>query len=124
MGFLDTVLSELPQEHTSSSSSGVPAALASLLQGGEGGALQNLAERFKSAGLGQAFDSWLSNEPNQPVAPDDVHRALGENQVQTMAAQAGMSKTELLPLLAQYLPRIVDRLSPQGQMPESGGAAA
>lgn len=120
MGFLDTVLGELPQEHANSASSGIPAALTGLLQGDAGGGLQNLAEKFKSAGLGQAFDSWVSNEPNHPVAADDVHRALGEEQVQSMAAQTGMSKSELLPLLAQYLPKIIDRLSPQGQITEPG----
>ena len=108
-------------------SSGVPAMLTSLLQGGGGGGLSNLAEQFKSAGLGQMLNSWVSQEPNQPVAGDDVHRALGEDQVQAMAAQTGMSKSELLPLLALYLPKIIDRLSPHGQMTEpadAGGAIA
>ncbi|MGH7030691.1 MAG: YidB family protein [Stellaceae bacterium] len=122
MGLLDTLLGELPQEHANSASSGVPAALTSLLQGGEGGGLSNLAEKFKSAGLGQVFESWVSKEPNQPVAENDVHRALGEDQVQAMAAQSGMSKSELLPLLAQYLPKIIDRLSPQGEIAEPGEA--
>jgi uncharacterized protein YidB (DUF937 family) len=118
MGLLDTVLDELPQEHAANPGAGIPAALTSLLQGGQGGGLTTLAQRFKAAGLGQAFDSWVGNGPNQPVAADDIHQALGHDQVQGIAEQIGMSKDELLPLLAQYLPKIVARLTPQGHIPD------
>lgn len=120
MGFLDTILGALPQEHASSENSGVPAALTQLLQGGAGGGLGGLAEKFNSAGIGHIFESWVGNQANQSVDPDDVHRALGADQVQAMADQTGMSKGELLPLLAQYLPKIIDQLSPQGRLPQAG----
>ncbi|HEY4040493.1 MAG TPA: YidB family protein [Rhodopila sp.] len=102
---LDTIMNELPQEHAASQNSGVPAALTSLLEHGEGGGLIALAEKFNSAGLGQAFESWVGNGPDHAVAPEDLHRALGSEQVQNLAERSGMSKGELLPLLAQYLPK-------------------
>ena len=122
MGIFDTIINELPQEHANAGNGGIPAVLEGLLSGGQGGVLGDLAGKFRSAGLGQIFDSWVGDSANRPVAPDDVHRALGHEQVQAMAAQSGMSTGQLLPLLAQYLPKIVDRLTPQGRLPDGGQA--
>lgn len=118
MGLLDTIMSELPREHTSGEGSGITTVLAGLLQSGQGAGLSGLAQKFNAAGLGQAFGSWVGNGPNQPVGPDEVHRALGPDQVQGIAQQSGISKDELLPLLAQYLPKIVSQLTPQGRLPD------
>jgi uncharacterized protein YidB (DUF937 family) len=81
----------------------------------------DLLQRFQAAGLGHVADSWVGNGPNQPINPEDLHRALGDEQVQSMARQSGMSTSQLLPLLARYLPTIVDRMTPNGQLPQRGG---
>ena len=83
--------------------------------------LGDLLQRFQGAGLGHAADSWVGTGPNQPISPQDLHRALGDEQVQSLARQSGMSASQLLPLLAQFLPTIVDRMTPNGQLPSSGG---
>lgn len=83
--------------------------------------LNDLLQRFNAAGLGHAAGSWVGTGPNQPVNPQDLQRALGEQQVQDMSRQSGMSTAQLLPLLAQYLPMIVDRMTPNGRVPERGG---
>jgi uncharacterized protein YidB (DUF937 family) len=82
--------------------------------------LADVVSRFDQAGLGDAARSWVGNGPNQAIGPDDVQRALGEERVRGLAQQSGMSTTQLLPLLAQYLPMIVDRMTPNGQMPRAG----
>src|ERR671938_378280 len=63
--------------------------------------LEDVLQRFQGAGLGHVADSWVSNGPNQPISPQALHRALGGEQVESMARQSGMSTSELLPLLAQ-----------------------
>jgi len=78
--------------------------------------LSSLLDRFRSAGLENVAQSWIGHGPNQQISPDELHRALGPEQVQNMAAQSGMPASQLLPLLAQYLPMIVDRLTPQGRL--------
>jgi uncharacterized protein YidB (DUF937 family) len=118
MGMLDTIMDELPPEHAATPDIGIPAALSGLLDQGRGGGLLVLAEKFKAAGLGQAFRSWVGNGPNQPVAPQELHDALGADQVQQMAQQTGMSKDEFLPLVAAYLPKIIARLTPEGRLPD------
>lgn len=82
--------------------------------------LSDVVSRFDQAGLGHATRSWVGKGPNEAVSPEDVHRALGDERVRGLAAQSGMSTAQLLPLLAEYLPMIVDRMTPNGQMPRAG----
>jgi uncharacterized protein YidB (DUF937 family) len=81
--------------------------------GGIGGLLATLEQ----AGLGQAVQSWIGTGNNQPVSPDQLHSALGEEQVQSMASHSGMSTRDLLLQLSQHLPAIIDSLTPHGQLP-------
>jgi uncharacterized protein YidB (DUF937 family) len=83
--------------------------------------LHDVLDRFHEAGLGDAARSWVGTGSNQQVSPEDVHRALGDDKVRQLSHQSGMSTQQLLPLLAQYLPMIIDRLTPNGQLPQRGG---
>jgi uncharacterized protein YidB (DUF937 family) len=104
VGLLDTIVNESPQEHAAAPKTGIAAALERLLRNNQGGTgLMAIAEKLDTAGLGEAFQSWINPGANKPVAAQDLHQALGEDQVQSLAEQSGMSKDELLPLLAQYL---------------------
>ena len=53
----------------------------------------------------------------------DAHQlqaVLGSDTVQRLAGQLGLNPAELSGQLAQWLPQIVDRLTPQGQLPAQG----
>jgi uncharacterized protein YidB (DUF937 family) len=120
MGLMDMILGGLPQEHATASpggGGGLGGAIAGLLANRQAGGMNGLVESFAAAGLGHVVQSWIGTGANQPVAPQDLHRALGDDRVQAMSAQTGMSAAQLLPLLAQHLPGIVDRLTPTGQVP-------
>jgi uncharacterized protein YidB (DUF937 family) len=81
------------------------------------GGLGDLLQKLEQGGLGPAVQSWVGNGQNQPVSPQDLHSALGQEQVQQAAAQTGMGTQELLALLAQNLPAIIDKMTPNGQVP-------
>jgi uncharacterized protein YidB (DUF937 family) len=117
MGLLDEIIGTLPQQQTAAGG-GLPNAIAGLLTNRQTGGMNGLMERFASAGLGHVFQSWVDPGPNQPISSEGIHRALGGNEVQAIAAQSGMSTSQLLPLLAQFLPTIVDKLTPHGQLPQ------
>lgn len=95
--------------------------------GGLGG-LDGLAERFGQAGLGGAVDSWIGTGANQPISPEDLRRALGSDALSELARRAGLGGAgassgggpDLTALLAQILPVLIDRLTPQGRAPQSG----
>jgi uncharacterized protein YidB (DUF937 family) len=104
MGLLDQIIGELPQEHASTGEGGVPTAILDLLANEQVGGLNGLMGRFAQAGLGHVFESWVNSGPDQPVSTQDMHRALGDDQVQRLASQTGIPKSQLLSLLAQVPP--------------------
>jgi len=113
MSLFDTIGSLLGKSEGEPMS--VPAALVAALGNQEGG-LGGLIQKFESAGLGGTVSSWIGNGENQPVSPDAVHNALGSDIVQQIAAKTGLPVEQLLPLVAQHLPQLVDHLTPNGEV--------
>lgn len=88
---------------------------------GPGGGLGDIVGALQSGGLGDAVSSWLGGGDNVAVAPDQLKSALGADRISQFAEQAGVSGSEASAVLAGILPQIVDKLSPDGQLPDSGG---
>ena len=55
--------------------------------------------------------------PNKQIAPGDLANALGADQIEHLSAQSGLSRDELLKGLSQYLPDVIDHLTPDGRLP-------
>ncbi len=83
------------------------------------GGLQGLIQTFKEKGLGDAVSSWISTGENQPVSGGQIQNALGGNFIQQIAEQLGRSKSEVSGSLANLFPEIIDKLTPNGTLPES-----
>ena len=69
-------------------------------QGGMAGMLESLV----ATGLGQHVASWMSDNPNLPISPDQLRDALGSEQAQQMAASSGLPVGDFLKHLAEHLP--------------------
>ena len=96
--------------------------LGGLLAGGAAGSvlsggLGDLLKQLQQGGLGDAANSWVGKGENKPIAPGDLANALGADQIQSLSAQSGLSRDELLSGLSQYLPQVVDHLTPDGRLP-------
>lgn len=85
-----------------------------------GGGLQQLVSSFQQKGLGDIVGSWVSTGANLPVSPDQVQRALGPEQMSSMAQQTGLDVGALAGQLSKLLPGVVDKLTPDGKLPEGG----
>ncbi len=76
--------------------------------GGQGGggmaAMAAMLETLAANGLGQQVSSWMSNNPNLPVSPQQIHDALGSQQVQQLAQSTGLPIGDFLRHLADHLP--------------------
>jgi uncharacterized protein YidB (DUF937 family) len=81
------------------------------------GGLSGIVRQLESNGLGNTVQSWVSAGPNQPVSPDDLHRALGPDLLQQLAAKSGLSVQDLTQTLSQVLPQVVDKMTPNGVVP-------
>jgi len=86
------------------------------VQGGLGGVLQQL----QASGLADHVASWVSSGNNLPVSADQITQALGGagGLLAQLAEHAGTTPQEASEQLSQWLPHIVDHLSPNGQMPD------
>lgn len=81
----------------------------------EQGGVQALLEKLQNGGLGEIVSSWLSNQhSNQPVSGEQVESALGTPAVSDLGQKLGVDTGSASTLLAEYLPKIIDALSPQG----------
>ena len=94
-------------------------AIVQMLQNRQGG-IQGLMQAFQQHGMGDAVQSWIGTGQNQQVSPEQVNQALGHDQVQEVAQQAGVSHEEASSGIAALLPQIVDKLTPNGQVPQQG----
>lgn len=85
----------------------------------QAGGLNGLMEKFQQAGLGDTFSSWVSSGENKPVQPDELQGVLGKEAVDDLAGKVGFSAQTILPLLAQFLPQVIDKLTPDGAIDET-----
>jgi uncharacterized protein YidB (DUF937 family) len=85
-----------------------------------GGGLQGLMGMLQQKGLGDAVQSWISTGSNMPISAEQIMGALGHGNIQQLASQSGLSTEDVGSQLAQHLPGLVDKLSPEGQLPGAG----
>jgi uncharacterized protein YidB (DUF937 family) len=90
------------------------------MPGAVSGGLGGLLRQFQQNGYGHVADSWIGRGPNQQIAPDQLHQALGPETVDELSEQTGMPRQDVLSQLSQALPDMVDRLTPEGRIPDPG----
>ena len=115
MGLLDSILGAV------SGKSGTPGQSNQLIGivGGllaHSGGLQGLANKFGQSGQGNAFQSWVGMGENQPISNNQIQNALGSEQVNAIATRMGVDPAIASNFLAEYLPKIVDKLTPAGKI--------
>jgi uncharacterized protein YidB (DUF937 family) len=83
------------------------------------GGVQGVVQQFESKGFGSTVKSWVGTGANEPISADELHRVLGPNLIQELAAKTGLSVPDLTQKLAQILPQAVDRMTPDGVVPKA-----
>lgn len=78
--------------------------------------LNGLVTALQSSGLGPQVQSWLGAGANLPITEEQLKAVLGNSQVQELARHLGLPVDQTLRLLANYLPDLVDRASPNGEL--------
>jgi uncharacterized protein YidB (DUF937 family) len=124
MNILDSLLSGLAGSSPTTGQGAANPLLQLVLQmlssNGQFGGLSGLAQQFQQAGLGTEVNSWISTGQNLPISPEQLMQVFGQGQLQQMAASSGMDLGSLSGGLADMLPQMIDRMTPQGQMPAGG----
>ncbi|WP_136622431.1 MULTISPECIES: YidB family protein [Mesorhizobium] len=92
--------------------------------GGLVGGLGGLLDKLRNAGHGNAADSWVGTGQNQSINANDLGTAIGPQIIREIAQRTGMDEQELLKQLSAALPGIVDKLTPNGQVPQQHQVAS
>jgi len=96
--------------------------LGGLLAGGAAGSvisggLGDLLKQLQQSGHGETANTWVGPGQNKPIAPGDLAKALGADQINGLMAQSGLSREDLLSGLSQQLPEVINHLTPEGRLP-------
>lgn len=119
MGLFDEALNMVKGQTTGGTEdqSGLMGVVMGLVNNQQSGGLAGLISQLSQGGLRNAVSSWVGTGENQPVSGDAIQQALGSSKIQELAAQAGISPDTLSSGLAQILPGVIDKLTPNGEVP-------
>lgn len=85
-----------------------------------GGGLQQLLSSFQQKGLGDIVSSWVSTGENKPISREQVQEGIGLDQLTRLSQQTGLDTGSIAGQLSSLLPGLVDKLTPEGRVPEGG----
>ncbi|HEY6644356.1 YidB family protein [Povalibacter sp.] len=83
------------------------------------GALDNLMGAFQQQGLGNVLQSWLGTGQNLPISPSQVQQVFGADAMTELAKGAGIGVPETASALSALLPKVVDKITPDGKVPST-----
>jgi uncharacterized protein YidB (DUF937 family) len=84
------------------------------------GGISGLQKMFQEKGLGGIVSSWIGTGQNLPISADQLQSALHSGALQQVAQKAGIDPSQLTSMMSTLLPHVVDKLTPNGQMPDAG----
>ncbi len=89
----------------------------------QNGGVAGLMEKFKAGGLAEQAASWIGTGENIAVSPEQISSVMGDGAIADMAAKFGISPEALSAQIAEHLPTVVDKLTPNGEVSadSSGG---
>ena len=131
MGLLDSILGSVlggSQGQNTAQAALINAVIQMIAnKGGGSGGLAGLVQSLAQGGLGNVASSWVGMGQNLPVSAEQIRSALGggssDGMLAQLARQAGMSHGDAASGLSQILPDLVDKLTPDGQIPQHDSLA-
>jgi len=82
------------------------------------GGLEGLTQKFQQGGLGGVISSWIGTGANESIGADQLKSVLGPELVSGLASKLGIDADTASNQLASLLPVLIDKLTPDGQVPE------
>jgi uncharacterized protein YidB (DUF937 family) len=82
------------------------------------GGLAGIVQQFAGAGLGDIVNSWVSTGANLPATPAQIQKGLGAQAIGQIAKSTGLSQNDVASQLSSILPQVIDKLTPNGAMPQ------
>ncbi len=84
------------------------------------GGIDALVAKLKGSNLQGQLESWIGTGENSPVGASKIEEALGSDAVAGVAKKLGIDPKEAAAKISMALPKVIDRLTPAGNLPEGG----
>jgi uncharacterized protein YidB (DUF937 family) len=124
MGLLDNILGSVMNSGAGDQSTNplMQIAMKMITEQGANGqsGLADLVAKFQQGGLGHLADSWVSTGENLPVSAEQISQVLGSGKLEELANQFGFSTSDVAGGLSKVLPDLINHVTPEGKLPESG----
>ena len=87
----------------------------------QNGGLTGILDKFKDGGMAEQAASWVGKGENMPISAEQISGILGNSAIVEMAAKFGLDPDTLSSLIAEHLPTVVDKLTPDGKVSADSG---
>lgn len=85
-----------------------------------GGNIGSLLGQLQQGDLASIVQSWIGNGENAAIEPSQIQNALGSG-LESAASKLGLDTNQASNLLAQYLPQIINTVTPNGNATDTDG---
>ncbi|WP_193015758.1 YidB family protein [Proteus sp. FME41] len=82
------------------------------------GGIEGLIKQFNTAGLSELIQSWISTNTNLPISAEQITAVFSSPVINDLAAKINLSAAEASEMAAQYLPKLIDKVTPDGVVPQ------
>lgn len=133
MALFDSIIKETSEKFDlGGKAENLLSALLALITNKETGGFAGFMERFDQAGLGNTATSWVISGDNAEISSEQLESAVGEDTLAVISEQNNIEREKTTSALAFMTPKVVDTLTPEGELPDNkallaaaaGGAAA
>ena len=111
MGLFDNLAGSVLGKMAGDQGNLVPLAMEMLNQYG---GLAGILEKFNASGFAEQAASWVAKGENMPLSAEQIVSTLGASTIAEMANKLNMTAEALSEQLAQKLPKVIDKLTPDG----------
>jgi len=85
------------------------------------GGLSGVLDKLNAQGLPEQVASWVGPGDNLTISAEQITALVGQAKIEAMAQKFAVSPDELSRNIAENLPKLVDKLTPNGIVPKDGG---
>ncbi len=118
MGLLENIAGQVSGGAAGNTQDNLVSEILGMLGNQQSGGLAGLVQQFAGKGLGGIINSWVSTGENLPITPQQVEHGIGGDMISQLAGKLGIAPGALTQQLSAILPTVVDKLTPEGKIPE------
>ncbi|MEQ1723687.1 MAG: YidB family protein [Pseudobdellovibrio sp.] len=84
------------------------------------GGIDGIIKKLEDSGYKDKVQSWIDKGANTPLTAEEINKVFGNEKVKAIGQKIGVSPDLVAQQISQYLPLIIDKLTPDGQLPTAG----